>query len=282
MTYNFWFALGQFFAPVALQVMSTYAENNWLTPVLTQWSQIGLMLIIYLIVPETPAWAASRGKEERAKKSLRWLYRGVKDYDVDHQYRLIAIAVEHEAEQAAATRQEHWYAIFKGTDGKRTITALWTLMTQQFIGLTLFSTFASYFFLQAGIEDPFLATCITNGINIAAGLIVIASADKVGRRLISCSGSTLSWLACCAVGILGVAPRGTATNYLFVFFAVLWSKSIPSTHPQYALLTKSLQISAWSATALQVGVSSARSPPSACALTQLASPPPPLVWQASS
>lgn len=278
MTYNFWFALGQFFAPVALQVMSTYAPNNWLTPVLTQWSQIGLMLIIYLIVPETPAWAASKGKEERAKKSLKWLYRGVKDYDLDHQYRLLAIAVEHEAEQAAATKQEHWYAIFKGTDGKRTITALWTLMTQQFIGLTLFSTFASYFFLQAGIEDPFMATCITNGINIAAGLIVIATADKVGRRLISCSGSTLSWLACCAVGILGVAPRGNATNYLFVFFAVLWSKSTSPVRTTCALLTNFLQTSEWCATAPQAGVSSARSPLNACVLTQLGSLPLPQPW----
>ena len=63
MTYNFWFGLANFFAPVALvsstqaagslseqdllltilkHVMSRYAPNNWLTPILTQWGQIGL------------------------------------------------------------------------------------------------------------------------------------------------------------------------------------------------------------------------------------------------
>lgn len=181
------------------------------------------MLIIYLIIPESPAWCASRGKHDKAKKSLKWLYREVAEYDVEHQYRLLAMAVEHEAKLASAMKNERWYAIFKGTDGRRTVTALWTLMTQQFIGLTLFSTFASYFFLQAGVDDPFMATCITSGINIASGLVVIATADKIGRRLISCSGSTLSFFACVAVGILGVVPRGRATNYLFIFFACLWS-----------------------------------------------------------
>lgn len=223
MTYNFWFGLGNFFAPVALQVMSGYAPNNWLTPILTQWAQIGLMLIIYLVIPESPAWAASRGKAEKAKKSLQWLHREVPGYDVEHQYRLLAMAVEHEKELAAASRNEHWYAIFKGVDGKRTITALWTLMTQQFIGLKLFSTFASFFFQQAGVEDPFLATSITTAISIVTGILIITVADKLGRRIISCSGSTLSWFACAAVGILGVAPRGRATNYLFIFFACLWS-----------------------------------------------------------
>lgn len=224
MAYNFWFGLGNFFAPVALQVLSKVDRDDWLTPVYTQWAQIGLMLLIYLFVPETPAWCASRGYETRAKKSLRILNWKVEDYDEDQQYRLLAMTVEHEMEVARASNSVKWYSIFKGTDGRRTLTALWTLMTQQFIGLTLFSTFASYFFQQAGVDDPFQATCITSAINIAAGLIFIFSADKIGRRLISCSGSTLSWVSCVAIGILGVVPQVRATSYLLIFFACLWSE----------------------------------------------------------
>ncbi|KAJ0290078.1 hypothetical protein Brms1b_000198 [Colletotrichum noveboracense] len=173
LAYNFWFALGQFFAPVALQVMSQYAPEDWKTPIYTQWSQIGLMIIIYVLVPESPAWCVTRGKLDAARKSLRWLYRGVEDYDVEQQLQLLVIAVDHEMEVARSQANVEWYAIFKGVDGKRTVTALWTLMTQQFVGLTLFSTFASYFFKQAGIKDPFQATCITSGINIVSGLVFI-------------------------------------------------------------------------------------------------------------
>ncbi|KZL80761.1 mfs alpha-glucoside transporter [Colletotrichum incanum] len=223
LAYNFWFALGQFFAPVALQVMSKYAPEDWLTPIYTQWSQIGLMIIIYILVPESPAWCVTRGKLDAARKSLRRLYRDVEGYDLEQQLQLLVIAVDHELEVARTQKNVEWYAIFKSVDGRRTITALWTLMTQQFVGLTLFSTFASYFFKQAGIKDPFQATCITSGINIASGLVFILLADKVGRRWISCSGTTLSWLACVAIGVLGVAPRRGPTFVLLVLFACLWN-----------------------------------------------------------
>ncbi|KAF5241036.1 hypothetical protein FANTH_9253 [Fusarium anthophilum] len=224
--YSFWFALGAFFAPVALQVHSKVDPDDWRTPIYTQWSQIGLMLIIYLIVPETPAWCATRGYSDRAKKSLRRLHWEINDYDVDYQYELLSMAVNHEIEVAREANKEKWYNIFRGTDGRRTLTALWTLMTQQFIGLTLFSTFASYFFLQAGIQDPFQATCITSAINILANITMILTVDRLGRRNYSCGGSTLSWLSCVAIGILGVAPRVKATNYLFLFFACLWNVGI--------------------------------------------------------
>ncbi|KAF4464685.1 sugar transporter [Fusarium albosuccineum] len=223
MSYNFWFTLGQFFAPVALQVLSEKDKYDYLTPIYTQWSQIGLMIIIYLIMPESPSWYVTRGKFEAAKASLLRLHRGVEDYDVEHHLQLLIMAVDHERDVAAESRGEKWYAIFKGTDGFRTIVSLWTLMAQQFIGLTLFATFGSYFFQQAGVADPFKATSITSGINLASGIVVILIADKVGRRIISCSGTTLSWITTVAVGILGVAPQVKATNYLFIFFACLWN-----------------------------------------------------------
>lgn len=56
MSYSLWFTVGQFMAPVALQVLSQTDRHDWLTPIYTQWAQIGLMIIIYLLVPESPAW----------------------------------------------------------------------------------------------------------------------------------------------------------------------------------------------------------------------------------
>lgn len=224
MCYSFWFTLGQFFAPVALKVLADWDPQNYLTPIYTQWSQIGLMLIVYLVVPESPTWCVNAGKLDRARSALRTLHRGIERYDEEQHVQLLVLAIEHERAVAAEQRREKWYAIFRGTDGLRTVIALWTLMSQQFIGLTLFSTFASYFFQQAGVEDPFQATAITSGINLAACVASIFLADKVGRRRISCSGTTLAWLMTAAVGILGVTPQVKATNYLFIFFACLWSE----------------------------------------------------------
>ncbi|RSL64015.1 hypothetical protein CEP54_004882 [Fusarium duplospermum] len=220
---DLWFSAGQFFAPVALQVMLEKEPDNYLTPIYTQWSQIGLMIIIYLLVPESPAWCASKGKEKEAKKMLRKLHWDIKDYDVDHQYNLLLINVEHERAIAAEQSREKWYNIFKGQDGLRTMISAWTLMTQQLIGLGIFGSYATYFFQQTGLKDPFKITCMTSGINIFFSIVVIYLADATGRRWMACYGSTICWGCCVVVGILGVVPSSSATYNAMVFFTVLWN-----------------------------------------------------------
>lgn len=224
MCYSFWWVLGQFFATVVLQVMHETDPNDYLTPIYTQWSQIGLMILIYIMVPESPAWCVTRGKADQAKMALKQLYRGVENFDVEHQYGLLLINVEHENAIAAEQSQEKWYAIFKGRDGLRTLISCWTLMTQQFIGLGIFFGYATYFFQQAGLDDPFKITCITSGINIAFSIVVIFLADVTGRRNLACTGTTVCWVCTVVVGIIGVCPKVKATNYVFVLFTCIWSR----------------------------------------------------------
>ncbi|KAK8846508.1 hypothetical protein IAR55_005594 [Kwoniella newhampshirensis] len=222
MMYNFWFSVGGFFAPVALQVMSTYAPDNFRTPIYTQWAQIGIMLIIYIILPESPMWCASRGLEDRAKKSMRWIYRGVEDFDADQQYETYALTVAHEKAVAAATGREKWYAIFQGSNLRRTLASTWALSAQQVLGLTLFYTYASFFFKTAGIADPFAVTCITNGIQLVIIIVVAVAVDYVGRRVICCSGLCIMLTAVTLIGILGVVKTTEASNKLLVFFSCVY------------------------------------------------------------
>jgi len=135
------FSVGGFFAPVALQVMSTYDPLNFRTPIYTQWGHIGMMLIIYVFLPESPAWLASRDDAERAKKNMRLIYRGVEGFNVDEQYDVLARTIAHERAVAAEMRSEKWYSIFKGTNGFRTLVSTWALTSQQVLGLTLFCTY---------------------------------------------------------------------------------------------------------------------------------------------
>ncbi|XPS69547.1 hypothetical protein M3J09_001815 [Ascochyta lentis] len=223
MCYSFWWTVGSFFSYIALQTMAKQKPYHWLEPIYTQWAQIGIMLAIYLVLPESPAWCVDVNKIDRAKNELRKLNGKVPGYDVDHQVELLLLAVEHERTVAAEQRREHWTAIFRGTDGMRTLISLWTNMSQQFIGLTLFGTFGAYFFQQAGLTDPFKIKCITSSLNIATVLVIVLVADRLGRRWIACAGTTMCWAACVCIGILGVAKQIRATDYLFVFFACCWS-----------------------------------------------------------
>ena len=225
MCYSFWWTVGSFFSYIALQTMAKTKPYHWLEPIYTQWAQIGIMLAIYLVLPESPAWCVTANKIDRAKAELRKLNGQVPGYDIDHQVQLLVLAVEHERDVAAEQRREHWTAIFRGTDGMRTLISLWTNMSQQFIGLTLFGTFGAYFFQQAGLDDPFKIKCITSSLNIATVLLTVLVADRWGRRWIACTGTTMCWAACVCIGILGVANKVKATDYLFVFFACCWSTS---------------------------------------------------------
>ncbi|KAI9035741.1 putative MFS alpha-glucoside transporter [Aspergillus affinis] len=117
MCYSLWWTLGSFFAQVALQHLSHTHPGNYLTPIYTQWAQLGLMFLIYIIVPESPVWCVNVGKYERAKKQLRTLYRGVTDYNLEQQFQVIVLSVEHEKAVAVEQRREKWYSIFRGTDG---------------------------------------------------------------------------------------------------------------------------------------------------------------------
>jgi len=75
------------------------------------------MLIIYILLPESPAWCASRNKEEKAKKNMRFIYRGVAEYDVDAQYEILAQTIAHEKQVAEDSHQVKWHSIFRGVNG---------------------------------------------------------------------------------------------------------------------------------------------------------------------
>ncbi|QGI71293.1 hypothetical protein CEK26_003630 [Fusarium fujikuroi] len=226
MLYSFWWTLGSFCTHVALQRLNKTDPFNWLTPVYTQWGHIGVMAVIYVLLPESPSWCVTVGQEERAKKSIRFIYRGVENFDVNRHYELLALNVEHEKALAAEQRNESWMAIFKGTDGRRTITAMWTIVAQQFLGLALFGSFGTYFFQQAGLADPFQIKAITTSLQIIVVILAVFGVDKFGRRRMACCATSLMWISCLLVGIIGVAPQSGASTSVFVLFACFWNIGI--------------------------------------------------------
>lgn len=69
---------------------------DYLTPIYTEWAVIGIMIIIYIIIPETPYWCAARGRHEQGRKTIQFLNGGIEGYDVDFHYDLVRRAVEKE------------------------------------------------------------------------------------------------------------------------------------------------------------------------------------------
>lgn len=54
MGYSIWFSIGNFCAPVALEVMSRSRPDEYKIPIYTQWAVLGLMIAIFIFLPESP------------------------------------------------------------------------------------------------------------------------------------------------------------------------------------------------------------------------------------
>lgn len=63
--------------------------------------------------------------------------------------------VEEERRLAIQNSEIGFWTIFKGTNGWRLLIAAWPKIAQQFVGLAVFNTYATYFFQLAGAKDPF-------------------------------------------------------------------------------------------------------------------------------
>ncbi|KAJ0416469.1 general substrate transporter [Aspergillus carlsbadensis] len=107
----------------------------------------------------------------------------------------------------------------------------------QLIGMKVFLTFGTYFFQQAGISQPFTVKCITSSIQIAGVIFNILTVERIGRRPLACIATTVCWVCCIVVGILGVTPETDGTTYVFVLFACIWSMPLSALQSRALILT---------------------------------------------
>lgn len=77
-------------------------------------------------------------------------------------------------------------------------------MLQQFVGLSIFSSYSAYFFQLAGNKDPFMVTVIIKTCGLAAVVFDAVLVDRLGRRLMTflgfggaCFGVTLMAIVGC-------------------------------------------------------------------------------------
>lgn len=83
--YTFWFVVGQLMAPVALQRLNVSHPYDFRVAIYTQWGMIGLLVGIFLWIPESPWWLVAHGKVDQARKVLVKIHGGIAEYNVEHE-----------------------------------------------------------------------------------------------------------------------------------------------------------------------------------------------------
>ncbi|CAK7217233.1 hypothetical protein SCUCBS95973_003076 [Sporothrix curviconia] len=237
LAYGFWNTIGSFLAPMILTVMQAVDPLNYKDAILTQWGFLGLMLPIFLWLPETPAYFAERDQDDRGKKALQRVNGAVPGYDVEAEYTIIKNTILEErrlrleygldsSTNSLADTARSYIACFRGTDLLRTVGAALPACAQQLTGLAFLNTYASLFFKQSGFTDAFLITTILAIIQLVSSVVLVLVADRAGRRrptLISTIGCTLALLV---VGILGFVVKTNNSKpirSLLIFVACVWA-----------------------------------------------------------
>ncbi|OGM48645.1 hexose transporter [Aspergillus bombycis] len=224
--YSFWFVVGQIFASVALNRLHAISPLDFRTPIYTQWAMVGATIIIFVIMPETPWWLVSKGKLDRAAEILTTYNGRVEGYDVSEQIcelqEIMSATVAEERRIAERDSQEGMWAVFQGRNFIRFVIAGWPKVTQQFVGLAVFNSNATYFFQYAGNKDPFLVTVILSCVQLLSMIITAMLTDQIGRRPLTVYPYAVTTLSVLCLGIIGCFDyTQKSTSSLLVFFACL-------------------------------------------------------------
>ncbi|KAK2668290.1 Major facilitator, sugar transporter-like [Fusarium oxysporum f. sp. vasinfectum] len=220
--YSFWFVLGQLFASVALNRLKANDPLDFRTPIYTQWAMIGCILVAFLLIPESPWWLASKGKIEQASQVLNRCFANVEGYDIDQQIEIMTSTLAVERQQAEQNSELGPWAVFKGRNLIRFIISGWPKITQQFVGLAVFNTYATYFFQYAGNKDPFLVTLILSSVQLISMIATATLTDSIGRRPLTVYPYAVTVVSVLCLGIIGCFDyTAKATSSLLIFFACL-------------------------------------------------------------
>ena len=57
--FHSWFVVGQLLAPVALRQLNMNTSLSWRVAIYTEWAMIGLIIIIFVFLPESPCESTS-------------------------------------------------------------------------------------------------------------------------------------------------------------------------------------------------------------------------------
>lgn len=97
-----------------MQRLNQTYPDDYLLAMRILWAPIGIMILCWAFVPESPWFHTRRGNKEAAIKALRQLYGNVEGYDIEEEYGIIARTIEHEND--LLDHKPSFRDVFRGTN----------------------------------------------------------------------------------------------------------------------------------------------------------------------
>nr|CAI5858767.1 unnamed protein product [Callosobruchus analis] len=170
-------------------------------------------------MPESPYYLLTVGKEEEAKRSLKWLRR---KQDIEQPFQQLKADVERQMSENGTWKE----LIFIQANRKALLGGIFLRISQQFSGLQVFAVYTLYIFEKAGTNlDPRMSTITFVAIVLTLNSISCCTSGYLGRK----KAYIVSLTACTVVlWIIGVyfcidefQPQIDLTNFQWLPLAGL-------------------------------------------------------------
>lgn len=137
-------------------------------------------LVLMFLIPETPRWYVSHGKEEEARKALQWL-RG-READIEPELKGI-IKSNNDAERHAS--KNALFELLKRSNLKPLAISLGLMFFQQLSGINAVIFYTVSIFKAAGSSiDENVCTIIVGIVNFGATFVATFLIDRLGRKIL--------------------------------------------------------------------------------------------------
>jgi MFS family permease len=146
-----------------------------------------VLIPLTIMIPESPLWLLSKGREEEAHHNLTKL-RAYGEVLVADELRVMKLALQQERELTAGVKVTD---LFRKGNIMRTLVATSMYSVNQVSGVILSTTYATVFLTTLGVGNPFQLTIAASCCTLAGTLFAPLLVDRVGRRTIAIVGMSV-------------------------------------------------------------------------------------------
>lgn len=179
-------------------------------------------------LPETPRFYISKFKDDKAKKSLKYLRKLPVDHpDLVEEYEDMKAAFDFERQVGGVG----WLEVFSTSNKqlKRLITGVFLQAFQQLTGVNFIFYFGTTFFKDSGIANEFLISLATNIVNVGMTIPGVILIEILGRRKLLLGGAVIMSTSQLIIAIVGVASDSDSANKVLVAFTCIFIATFAAT-----------------------------------------------------
>lgn len=104
---------------------------------------MGLFILCLPWLVESPWYYARKHLDDKAKDAMKKLHGRVKGYDIDHEYRVMQVELEHEEALRRSSGDSAFKEIFIGHNLRRTLSSFFGVVMLQWSGASVVFSYAT-------------------------------------------------------------------------------------------------------------------------------------------